>query len=148
MAAFIWDMDGTLVDSYPAIVPAVQKACAEYGLDLSYDEIHAEVIRTSVGTFIKQIASECGIDPAPIQARFDALNDKDIDMICVIPHAREALRQLSEAGHSNFVYTHRRASCFSILRNTGLLPSFKEVVTALGASTFWMRSLGENEPER
>lgn len=131
MAAFIWDMDGTLVDSYPAIVPAVQKACAEYGIDLAYDDIHAEVIRTSVGTYIKQIASERGIDPAPIQSRFDALNDSDIDMIRAIPHAKETLCQLSEAGHSNFVYTHRRASCVSILRNTGLLSFFKEVVTAL-----------------
>ena len=28
----IWDMDGTLVDSYPAIVPAVKQACGECGL--------------------------------------------------------------------------------------------------------------------
>ena len=131
MAAFIWDMDGTLVDSYPAIVPAVQKACSEHGIDLAYEEIHTQVIRTSVGTYIKQLASEHGIDPVPIQTRFDALNDSDIDMISAIPHAKEALQELSRAGHSNFVYTHRKASCFSILRNTGLLPYFKEVVTAL-----------------
>ncbi len=131
MAAFIWDMDGTLVDSYPAIVPAVQKACAEHGIDLSYDEIHAEVIRTSVGTYIRQIASERRVESAPIQARFDALNDSDIDMISAIPHAKDVLHTLSEAGHSNYVYTHRRASCVSILRNAGLLPFFTEVVTAL-----------------
>ena len=53
--SFIWDMDGTLVDSYPAIVPAVQEACAEYGLSFTADYIHEAVIRTSVGAFLEEI---------------------------------------------------------------------------------------------
>ena len=54
--AFIWDMDGTLVDSYPAIVPAAQKTCAEWGRELSAAYIHDYVIRTSVGTLLEQAA--------------------------------------------------------------------------------------------
>ena len=30
--SFIWDMDETLVDSYPAIVSVTKHACHEYGL--------------------------------------------------------------------------------------------------------------------
>ena len=131
MAAFIWDMDGTLVNSYPAIVPAVQESCAEFGLEFSYDQIYAQIIRTSVGVFIKQVASEHEVDPVPILARFNSLNDSRIDMIQAIPHAEETLRTLSASGHSNFVFTHRGASCRAILENTGLLPCFIEVVTAL-----------------
>lgn len=131
MAAFIWDMDGTLVDSYPAIVPAVQKACAEFGIDLPYDEIYAQVIRTSVGAYLKEIAAEYRIDPSPIQTRFDILNDISSDLIKAEPHAKETLCLLLEAGHSNFVFTHRGASCLEILKNTSLLPYFKEVITAL-----------------
>jgi len=107
MAAFIWDMDGTLVDSYFAIVPAVLEACGEFGLSFSYDEVYAEVIRTSVGAFIKQVSTTHNLDPRPIQARFDDLNDSKIDMIRAAPHAVEALKLLSEAGHSHFVFTHR-----------------------------------------
>ena len=31
--AFIWDMDGTLFDSYPAIIPLVKRICAEFGAE-------------------------------------------------------------------------------------------------------------------
>ena len=36
--ALIWDMDGTLVDSYPAIVPAARETLADFGLALSEEE--------------------------------------------------------------------------------------------------------------
>ena len=120
--AFIWDMDGTLVDSYPAIVPATQLACSESGLHFSTEEIHEAVIRTSVGTFLETVCSERGLDPAPVKARFSRLNDTHIDAIRAIPHAEEALRALTDAGHRCFVYTHRGASCLAILTQTGLLP--------------------------
>ena len=131
MSTFIWDMDGTLVDSYPAIVPAVQEACSEAGLNYSSDYIYEQVIRTSVGTFIEHISAKHGIDPAPVKARFNQFNDSRIDAIRAIPQAAEALSALTRTGHSCFVYTHRGASCFAILENTGLLPYFTEVVTAL-----------------
>ncbi len=129
--AFIWDMDGTLVDSYPAIVPAVQRTCAEWGLDYSAAYIHDYVIRTSVGTLLEQAAAGLGISPAPLKARFDALNDSGIGAIRAIPHAAETLEALCRAGHANFVYTHRSASCPAILEQTGLTPYFTEVLTAL-----------------
>ena len=129
--AFIWDMDGTLVDSYPAIVPAAQKTCAERGLHYTADYIHDYVIRTSVGTLLEQAAAELGTDFAPLKARFDELNDGSIGAIRAMAHAAETLAALSRAGHRNFVYTHRGASCPAILEQTGLAPCFTEVVTAL-----------------
>lgn len=129
--AFIWDMDGTLVDSYPAIVPVVQEVCAELGLSYTAEQIRSFVIRTSVGTLLEQIADELGRDPAPIKARFNTLNDTRIDAIRPISHAAETLAALQHAGHRSFVYTHRGASCPAILEHTGLSPYFTEVLTAL-----------------
>ena len=48
-----------------------------------------------------------------------------------MPHAKETLAALTEEGNRCFVYTHRGASCRTILENTGLLPYFTEIVTAL-----------------
>ena len=129
--SFIWDMDGTLVDSYPAIVPAVQAVCREYGLDYSAGFIHEYVIRTSVGDLMKKIGRDHGLDPAVLVQRFNVFNDSRIEAITAMPHAEETLRFLAEAGHRNFVYTHRGASCRAILKQTGLEPYFTEVVTAL-----------------
>ncbi len=131
ITAFIWDMDGTLVDSYPAIVPATQAACAEFGLNLSPDVIHEQIIRTSVGSFLEGLAIEHGLDPAPIKARFQELNDSRIAAINAIPHAAEVLEALKKTGHRSFVYTHRGASCRAILEQTGLIGYFTEIVTAL-----------------
>ncbi len=129
--AFLWDMDGTLVDSYPAIVPAVQEVCDGLGLNLSAEEIHAQIIQTSVGSFLESLAGRLSVDPAPLKEKFNALNDSRIGSIRAMPHAREILAELTCAGHSCFVFTHRGASCHAILKQTGLEPYFTEVVTAL-----------------
>ena len=129
--AFIWDLDGTLVDSYPAIVPATQKACTEFGLEFSAEYIHSEIIRTSVGAFIEQEAVPRQMNPDPIKARFNELNDNSIGNIVAMPHAKEILQRLTEAGHSCFMVTHRGESCLRILRQTELLPYFTEIVTSL-----------------
>ena len=129
--AYIWDLDGTLVDSYPAIIPATQRACTEFGLEFNADYIHNEIIRTSVGTFIEHEAAQHQLDPAPIKARFNVLNDDSIGNIVAMPHAKEILQRLTEAGHSCFMVTHRGESCLRILRQTELLPYFTEIVTCL-----------------
>ena len=129
--ALIWDMDGTLVDSYPAIVPAAKEVCDSLGCSFSAEEIHDKVIRTSVGTLLEESAAFLALDPKPIIRQFNALNDKNIGAIRAIPHARETLEALCRAGHRNYVFTHRGASCETILTQNGLSPYFTEILTAL-----------------
>ena len=129
--ALIWDMDGTLVDSYPAIVPAARETLAAFGVTLGQEEIHREVIQSSVGALLERIARERGLDPAPLKADFGRRNDSRIQAIRPMPHARECLEALQRAGHRSFVYTHRGASCPAILRQNNLDGFFTEIVTAL-----------------
>ncbi len=129
--AFIWDMDGTLVDSYPAIVPAVRETLDCFGLALPEEEIHAEVIRSSVADLLERLSAAHRLDPQACKATFARLNDSHLSEIRPMPHCAQALRLLKQAGHSNYVYTHRGASCRMILEQTGLAPFFTEVVSAL-----------------
>ena len=129
--AFIWDMDGTLVDSYPAIVPAARETLAAFGVKTEPEEIHREVIATSVGALLERIARERGLDAGALKADFGRRNDSRIQAICPMPHAKDCLEALQQAGHRSFVYTHRGASCESILRQNGLEGYFTEIVTAL-----------------
>lgn len=129
--ALIWDMDGTLVDSYPAIVPSVREVLAELGYLLDEEQIHAEVIGSSVKAMLERLAAERGLDPALLYSTFNRLNDTRIDVIRPMPHCMETLERLQKAGHRNYVYTHRGQSCAAILTNTGLAPFFTEVVSAL-----------------
>ena len=50
--AFIWDLDGTLLDSYGIIVSSLYQAYREFGVELDKEEIHREVISFSVGEFL------------------------------------------------------------------------------------------------
>ena len=128
---FIWDMDGTLVDSYPAIIPAALETLAAAGLDYDREQLYRECIRTSVGAVLERIAEEHSFDLLPLKADFNRRNDSNVSSITAMPHAVEALATLQQAGHQNFVYTHRGASCMTILEQTWLAPYFTEVVTAL-----------------
>lgn len=129
--AFIWDMDGTLVDSYPAIVPAAGETLAAFGVVCDPEEIHREVIAASVGALLERIARERGLDAAAMKADFACRNDSRIGDIRPMPHAKDCLEALRRAGHQSFVYTHRGASCPAILRQNGLEEYFTEIVTAL-----------------
>ena len=129
--AFIWDMDGTLVDSYPAIVPAAQESLAALGLYYDSEMLYREFIHTSVGDALEKIATEHNYNPLQLKAEFNRLNDSYIASIAAMPHAAETLAALQQTGHLNFVYTHRGASCMTILEQTGLAPYFTEVVTAV-----------------
>ena len=127
--AFIWDMDGTLVDSYPAIVPAVQQVCQSHVLDYSASAIHEFVIRSSVGEFFSEIGKTHVLNPVPLIEEFNTLNNTCIEDIQAEPHARDTLAAITENGHSNFIFTHRGTSTYPILKQTKLLPYFSEILT-------------------
>ena len=130
-AAFIWDLDGTLIDSYPAIVPSTVEICAGLGVDYSADYVHNYVIRSSVRGLLTETAERLGLDPASLWAQYNVLCDSRIDRITAMPHAAEALHAICAAGCRHFVYTHRGASSAVILERLGLAPYFTEVLTAL-----------------
>ncbi len=128
--ALIWDLDGTLLDSYPAIVPSAREICAELGEDYSEDYVHSFVIRTSVGQLLRELAARRGVDADAVVERFNRRSDSRLALIRPMPHARETLAALSEGGARSFVYTHRGESSFTILENTGLAPYLTEVLTS------------------
>ena len=129
-ASFIWDLDGTLFDSYPAIVPSAREICAEAGANYEESDVRNFVLRTSVNDLLRRVAEEKQLAFEPLKAAFTARSDSRWASIQAIPHARETLAALRAAGCRSFVYTHRGASSFAILENTGLAPYLDEVLTS------------------
>ena len=66
---FIWDLDGTLLDSYPLIVNSLYTIYSEKGVVISKEEILYEVINESVSSFIRKMESRFNIP-------FDDLKDR------------------------------------------------------------------------
>ena len=46
--AFIWDLDGTLLDSYDAILAGIEETYTHYGLDFDRASIHSYILKNSV----------------------------------------------------------------------------------------------------
>ena len=46
--AFIWDLDGTLLDSYDAILAGIEETYTHYGLDFDREVIRAYILQHSV----------------------------------------------------------------------------------------------------
>lgn len=128
--AFIWDLDGTLIDSYQAIVEALKTLYSKY--DLIFDDVAvtAYILKESVGSLLQSLSKEYQLDCQELLAFFNAQQEARDHMIRVMPFAKEALQFAQDRGIENFIYTHKGASTFAVLEELGLAAYFTEVLTA------------------
>lgn len=131
MTACIWDLDGTLLNSYPVIVDSLIRAFAEQGIALEGEAVFRYVIRYSGQALIEKLASEHEVCLERLYRRNAELNRLGAPRVGLMPHAAEALRRLDAQGVAQFVYTHKGDSTETILQNLGIRRYFTEVVTGL-----------------
>jgi HAD superfamily hydrolase (TIGR01549 family) len=97
--AFLFDLDGTLIDSVYQHVLAWSEALQEVGLSLSVWKIHRR-IGMSGGLFVNALARELGDLDAETVARLPGLHEdayiRRYDTVRPLPGAVELLRTLTE----------------------------------------------------
>lgn len=128
---WIWDLDGTLIDSYQVITASLVRVTEAMGHPVSFEEILREIKQGSMSVFVSHWVDRFSGDPEAFYALYREYTHGLDDTIPLIPGAAETLRGLRDAGARHFVYTHRGDSSFSILERNGILPLFEEVVTSL-----------------
>ena len=72
--AFIWDLDGTLLDSYGVIVSSMRLALEELGVRLSEREILEDAIGQSIRFLEEKIQRQTGIPAEAIQERYSRIS--------------------------------------------------------------------------
>src|SRR5438132_1085002 len=100
--AFLFDLDGTLVDSVYQHVLAWREALEKAGIELSVWRIHRR-IGMSGGLFVNALLRETGLqlakeDTANIQRWHAEAYARMAGQVRPLPGARELLDHLSEAG--------------------------------------------------
>lgn len=130
MTAFIWDFDGTLVESYAAIMEVLDLIFAEQGWEFDADHISQFILETSIGHLLDVKCQEAGLDARPIKARFMAEQEKRDDQIVLMPHAQEVLFQTASQGVRHFIYTHKGATTDAVLEGLGIAEYFTEVLNS------------------
>ena len=131
MTAYIWDLDGTLLDSYGVIVEAAARTATDEGINDPKDYILKVVKQKSCTAYMEEIGSQCGKTVREVFAQYQKHTHALDDLITLIDGAKETLERLQEAGAVHFVYTHRGSSSEPILERLGVLKCFREVVTSM-----------------
>ncbi len=127
--AFIWDLDGTLLDSYAVIVPSLQAACGAFGVRADKNDIYSQVITDSVAGFLKKTEEASGVPFDALMERYRAISEGSLSAIRPTGNAAEILGFLRDRGIPSYVFTHRGSSTEAVLKNTGLFGFFDEIVT-------------------
>lgn len=131
MKTYIWDLDGTLIDSYDVISKSAQNAAFDAGIDDKLEDVLTYVKRTSVKEYFENISQKSGISLDDLFIKYREHTKGQEDLIVLIEHAKEILDLLKEKGCRHFVYTHRGSSTESILKRLNIYDYFEEIVTSL-----------------
>lgn len=128
--AFIWDLDGTLLDSYEAILSGIEETFAQFAIPYDKEKVREFILKYSVQDLLVRVAEDRNLDVEVLnQVRAQSLAEKNAQVV-LMPGAREVLDWTDQVGIRNFVYTHKGDNAFTILRDLGLESYFTEILTS------------------
>jgi len=130
MKTLIWDLDGTLVDSYERITKVTQEVLKPYRA-ITIEEIHNRVIETSVVEFVTSQAEKLDLDINELFIHYKALTDQIVSSdYKLIKNAKDVLKHYRDLGYKHYIYTHRGLSTYDILEFHGIKDWFVDIVTS------------------
>lgn len=128
--AVIWDLDGTLLDSYGVIVESLRLTMLEHGIIVDYNEIWQHTILHSVSSFLKLMSVEFRLPLEALKERYSQISgSKYKDIVCV-KNAYNILQKLQESGTEHYIFTHRGKTTIPVLDHLGLTGFFREIITS------------------
>lgn len=128
--AFIWDLDGTLLDSYDAILAGLEETYASYQLPFDRASIKDYILKYSVQDLLVAVAAEYQLDVTDLNhRRAESLAEKNAQVV-LMEGARDVLSWAKDVGIQQFVYTHKGENALVILRDMGLESFFTEILTS------------------
>ena len=128
--AFIWDLDGTLLDSYEAILSGIEETFAQFSIPYDKEKVREFILKFSVQDLLVRVAEDRNLDAEVLnQVRAQSLAEKNAQVV-LMPGAREVLNWTNQVGIQQFVYTHKGDNALTILRDLGLESYFTEILTS------------------
>ena len=133
--AFIWDLDGTLLDSYDAILAGLEETYASYQLPFDRASVKDYILKHSVQDLLVAVSAEYQLDVTDLNhRRAESLAEKNAQVL-LMEGARDVLSWAKDAGIEQFVYTHKGENALLILQDLGLESFFKEILTSQSGFT-------------
>lgn len=113
----LWDMGGTMIDTYPAVDATLAGVCADHGTPVETAHV-ARLTRRSIGDAIEELSRRLSIPATKFAEAYAALKKSwRTDPPPVMPGARALIARVRELGGLNLVVTHRdRVSATTLLQ--------------------------------
>ena len=129
----IWDFDGTLFDTYPALIHAFSRALDDYGVQIPQELIvrHARLSLTQYGD---EMAKQYDLDPEEMQQRYlGYYASYPLDDQKPFPGVRQVCEYICSRGGTNVIVTHRNAaSVRRLLKAYDMETYFADLITTEG----------------
>ena len=130
MREFLWDLDGTLLDTYPAMVAAFQQAVVALGGTITAAATYRLMRQQSVGYAEKTVAAQYGWNWHDLRTGYQQLEPRLQQAPAAFDGAKAVLAQVQAVGGHNYLMTHRDESAQAYLKQAGLDQYFTDAVTA------------------
>ncbi len=130
LKVYIWDLDGTLFDSYGAIVSSLVDVAGACGAADFPEEILKAVKQGSVSGYLRDLSAVCEKSPGELYQMYRTVSHARDGEITLIPGAAEVLKALQDQGAEHHVYTHRGTTTGPLLERLGIKEYFTEIVTS------------------
>jgi phosphoglycolate phosphatase-like HAD superfamily hydrolase len=126
----LWDFDGTLFDTYPPLVRAIERALADVGISESRQEME-RLLGITLADCVATLAKRHDLDPAELDARItDYYRQATVQEMPPFPGAFQVCERLIAIGGANYLFTHRtRRSLLRLLDGHGMAGLFADCLT-------------------
>lgn len=126
----LWDFDGTLFDTYPALINAIERVLHDLDCHEPPATI-AQLLAKTLNTCITTLVTRHHLDRDDFEARLGVYRAQITpDQRPPFPGALELCQRLIAAGGQNFIFTHReRATLLSLLDHYQVTPLFAGIMT-------------------
>jgi len=105
----IWDFDGTLFDTIPAMVSAFAQSLKSFGVDAEEEEIEG-MIRLSMGKCIGYYSCRYGLDESILREGFlHRYENVPLEKQPLMPGALHVCETVRRIGGCNIIVSHRSA---------------------------------------
>ncbi|EGP4917989.1 TPA: HAD-IA family hydrolase [Enterococcus faecium] len=125
MKNYIWDFDGTLFDTYPAMVDGAWQALKDFGISMDKKEIYFKMKKYSTSYLI----NESNLNAKEFNELFHRYEKESTVVSRPFPETKQVLEMLKDNGGRHFILTHRLTeSTWGLLKEHRLAHLIEEVV--------------------
>jgi len=126
----IWDFDGTLFDTYPAMIQAFERGLADFGVSVPRARI-AALMANTLAICLETLCREYSLEPEALDERVSYYHQQTtMDQEPPFPGAMQVCERLVAAGGQNFLFTHRsRDSMLRFMDHYHMAPLFADCLS-------------------